>query len=87
MKNRSWNISRPGPIVLTTREKWSPELNPVVNALLLSREKDFLNLRFRPHSPHFSATVDLDRLSNQNATETLLSVLAELAEGASAKQH
>ena len=84
--SREWTITKPGPIVLTTREKWSQELNPVVSALMASREKNFLSVRFHPDSPHFSATIDLDRLSDQRSAEGLLNVLLELAEGASARQ-
>ncbi|HZQ22180.1 MAG TPA: hypothetical protein VFA89_05210 [Terriglobales bacterium] len=85
--HREWMISRPGPVVLTTREKWAHELNPVVNALLTTREKNFMTVRFHPDSPNFSATVDLDKLSDQHAAEGVMTVLLELAEGASAKQH
>jgi hypothetical protein len=84
-KSRTWTVARPGPVVLTTREKWAQELTPVVNALMSSREKNFLNVRFHPDSPHFSATVDLENLSDQHSAEGLLSVLLELADGASAK--
>jgi hypothetical protein len=83
---RNWTIARPGPVVLTTREKWAHELTPVVNALMASREKNFLNVRFHPDSPHFSATVALDSLADQQAAAGLLTVLRELADGASAKQ-
>lgn len=83
---RNWHISRPGPVVLTTRDKWAHELTPVVNALMASREKNFLSVRFHPDSPHFSATVALDTLSDQQTAAGLLTVLRELADGASAKQ-
>jgi hypothetical protein len=84
--SREWTISRPGPVVLTTREKWAQELTPVVNALMASREKNFLSVCFHPDSPHFSATVTLESLGDQHSAAGLLSVLRELAEGASAKQ-
>ena len=72
--------------MLTTREQWAQELTPVVNALVASREKNFLNVRFRPESPHFSATVALETLYDKEAAAGLLTVLRELAAGASAKQ-
>lgn len=84
--SRTWTISRPGPVVLTTREKWAHELTPVVNALMASREKNFLSVRFNPDSPHLTATVALDTLSDQQSAAGLLTVLRELADGASAKQ-
>ena len=85
-RSQEWSLSRPGPVVLTTREQWAQELTPVVNALVASREKNFLNVRFRPESPHFSATVALETLYDKEAAAGLLTVLRELAAGASAKQ-
>ncbi len=87
-KNRSseWNAYRPGPVVLTTREEWAHELTPVLNALVASQEKNFLSVRFCPDSPHFSATVALETLADQESAAAVLGVLRELAAGASAKQ-
>jgi hypothetical protein len=82
---RRWTISRPGAVVLTTRDSWAQELTPVVNALMASREKNFLNVRFHPKSPNFSATIALETLSDPQAAAGMLAVLRELAEGASAK--
>ncbi len=36
--SRNWTISRPGPVILTTKEDWPVELNPVVNALASWRD-------------------------------------------------
>jgi hypothetical protein len=85
-KKQEWIISKPGPVVLTTRERWAHELNPVVNTLLTSRDKNFLSVRFASESPHFSATVDLQKLSDPHDAQQLLVGLLELAESASAKQ-
>jgi hypothetical protein len=84
---RSWSITRPSPVVLTTRQEWSQELSPLVSALMSSREKNFLTVKFHPHSPNFTATVELDVLSDQKTAATLISTLRELASGASARQH
>lgn len=86
-RTRTWNIVRPSPVVLTTRQEWSQELNPLVSALMSSREKNFLTVRFHPRSPHFTATVELDVLADQKTAATLISTLRELAFGASARQH
>ncbi len=80
-----WNAYRPGPVVLTTREEWAQELTPVVNTLVASQEKNFLSVRFRPDSPHFSATVALETLADQASAAGVLGVLRELAAGACAK--
>jgi hypothetical protein len=85
--SRTWTISRPGPVILTTKEDWPAELTPVVHALASWREKDFVGVRFNPKSPHFSATVALENLSDQKAAAALLGLFRELAASSSAKQH
>jgi hypothetical protein len=42
-----------------------------------------VKVRLRPESPHLAATVDLDALSGEEAAAGFLSVLRELAAGAS----
>jgi hypothetical protein len=84
---RPWTITRPGPVILTTKEDWPVELSPVVNALASWRDKDFVGVRFNPTSPHFTATVALENLSDQKAAAALLGLFRELAASSSAKQH
>ena len=84
---RAWTISRPGPVILTTKEDWPVELSPVVNALASWRDKDFVGVRFNSTSPHFTATVALENLSDQKAATALLGLFRELAASSSAKQH
>jgi hypothetical protein len=85
--NRAWTVTRPGPVILTTKEDWPVELSPVVNALASWRDKDFVGVRFNSTSPHFSATVALENLSDQKAAAALLGLFRELAASSSAKQH
>lgn len=70
--SRGWMISRPGPVILTTKEDWPVELSPVVNALASWRDKDFVGVRFNSTAPHFTATVALENLSDQQAAASLL---------------
>jgi len=84
---RAWTITRPGPVILSTKEDWPIELSPVVNALASWREKDFVGVRFNSTSPHFTATVALENLSDQKAAAALLGLFRELAASSSAKQH
>jgi hypothetical protein len=81
--SRNWQVSRPGPVVLTTRTDWSQELTPVVNTLMTSRGHNLLTVRFRPQSPHLAATVPLTALSDEETAAGFLSVLRDLAAGAS----
>ena len=84
---RTWAVTRPGPVILTTKEDWPVELSPVVNALASWRDKDFVGVRFNSKSPHFTATVALENLSNHKAAAALLGLFRELAASSSAKQH
>jgi hypothetical protein len=63
------------------------ELTPLVNALASWHDKDFVSVRFNPSSPHFTATVALDSLSDQKTAAGLLGLFRELAASSSAKQH
>ncbi|HVM94326.1 MAG TPA: hypothetical protein VMT67_16000 [Terriglobales bacterium] len=85
--NRKWTITRPGPVILTTKDDWPLELTPVVNALATWRDKDFVSVRFNRKSPHFSATVALANLSDQQSAASLLGLFRELAASSSARQH
>ena len=78
-----WSISRPGPVVLTTRSQWTQELSPVVNTLMTSRGHNLIGVRFREESPQLSATVALDALSGEEAAASFLNVVHDLATGAS----
>lgn len=83
LTSRNWIVSRPGPIVLTSRTRWGLELSPMINALMASRERNFVSIRFSPDSPHFSATLEIDALSDHPAEAGFLETLRELASGAS----
>lgn len=78
-----WTLVRPGPVVFTTRPEWTEGLPPVVNTFMTSRGHKLLSVRFRPESPHLAATVALDALSDRDAAAGFLSVLRDLAAGAS----
>ena len=48
------------------------------------RHQDVLQVRFRPESPQFTATIKLDALDDPRAAANFLTTLRELAAGASA---
>jgi len=81
---REWDLYQPGPIVLTTRTHWKQDPSAELNALMSARRQDILQVHFRPESPQFSATVDLDALADPDAAAGLVSTLREIAAGASA---
>jgi hypothetical protein len=81
---RQWDIYEPGPIVLTTRTHWKEDSSPELNTLMTVRQQDVLQVRFRPESPQFSATIALDALDDPRTAAGFLTTLRELAAGASA---
>jgi hypothetical protein len=81
--SKNWEISRPEPVVLATRTEWTHELTPVVNTLMTSRGHNLISVRFRPQSPHFAATIDMETLTDERTAAAFLTVLRELAAGAS----
>lgn len=83
---RHWTIVRSLPVVLTTRDDWPPELTPIINALVSRQEKNFLTVKFHQGSPHLTATVPLESLSDAKAVAGLLDMFRELANGVSAKR-
>lgn len=76
-----------GPFILTTRRDWQHEITSMANALVASRDSNFLSVSFRRSSPHFTATVPLRSLSPQygNGNE-VFHVLRELADCAGASR-
>ncbi len=81
---RQWDVYEPGPIVLTTRTHWKEDSTPEINTLMTVRQQDVLQVRFRPESPQFSATIALDALYDPRTAAGFLTTLRELAAGASA---
>jgi hypothetical protein len=82
--DREWDVYEPGPIVLTTRTHWKQDSTPELNTLMTVRQQDVLQVRFRPESPQFSATIALDALDDPRTASGFLTTLRELAAGASA---
>ncbi|HUK24511.1 MAG TPA: hypothetical protein VLV49_08025 [Terriglobales bacterium] len=81
--SRSWVVSRPGPVVFTTRPQWTHELPPVVNTFAASRGHSLLRVKFRSESPHLAATVAFEALSDDRLAASFLNVLRDLAADAS----
>jgi hypothetical protein len=82
-EGREWDLYEPGPIILTTRTHWKHDPTAELNALMSARRQDILQVRFRPESPQFSATVHLEALADPDAAATFVSALREIAAGVS----
>src|SRR4030081_1754959 len=78
---REWDVFQPGPIVLTTPTHWKQDTTLELNALMTVRQQDVLQVRFRPQSPQFSATVPLEALADPHMAAGFLTTLRELAAG------
>jgi hypothetical protein len=81
---REWDVYEPGPVILTTRTHWKQDPTPELNTLMTVRQQDVLQVRFRPESPQFSATIALESLDDPRTAAGFLTTLRELAAGASA---
>jgi hypothetical protein len=81
--SRNWTVTHSRPVVLTTSSQWRQELPPIVNTLMTSGGHNLLKVHLRPISLHLAATIDLDALSGEDTASGFLSVLRELAAGAS----
>jgi hypothetical protein len=84
--DREWDLYQPGPIVLTTRTHWNGDPSAELNALMSARRQEIVQVRFRPESPQFSATVYLEALADPETAAGFVSALREIAAGASAHQ-
>jgi hypothetical protein len=83
---REWEVYEPGPIILTTRTHWKHDPTAELNALMSVRRQNILHVRFRPESPQFSATLNLETLADPNTATGFVGALREIAAGASAHQ-
>ena len=80
---QGWEFEQVGPFVMTTRNEWKYKLSGMMPALIASREREVMLVRFRSSSPHFSATVPLETLAPEaDDGAGILEVLQELAAGA-----
>lgn len=84
--DREWDLYQPGPIILTTRTHWKGDPTAELNALMSARRQEIVQVRFRPESPQFSATVHLEALADPETAAGFVSALREIAAGASAHQ-
>ena len=81
-----WHTETMAPFMITTRKDWQIELGSMMDALVASRERDFISVSFHRSSPHFSAIMPLEAISPSVADSGLFDVLRELAGRASASR-
>ena len=66
-------------MVLTTCEDWDAGRNPVLSALLVARQSEFTDVVLKPQSPHLTATLPVDALTDFAAILQVFEKLRELA--------
>lgn len=65
-----WTFEQTGPFVITTRMDWQKEIVSAMTSLAGMTGKEFLNINFSHHSPHFSVTMPLGTIAPANPTRT-----------------
>jgi hypothetical protein len=86
MPSKEWSLSHVGPFVLTSRPDWQRDITTMMDAISASRDCNFMQVRFRRTSPHFTATVPLTAVTpgtNSNGEVGVFEALKDLAAGAS----
>jgi len=82
MDIEGWSVDQSTPLVLTSSADW--EMGGVVNSLLATPHREFIELRIRRKSPHLRARVALESIASDSPTRgQVFSMLRELAVGAS----
>ena len=77
---RHWTAVKTGPVVMTTRLDWQPEIASMWNALLACRECNCSRVAFRRFPPHFSVTAPLETIAPYSKTHAeVFAVFRELA--------
>jgi len=77
-----WSVGQSTPLVLTSRADW--EMGGVLNSLLATPHREFLELRIRRKSPHLRARVALESIQpDAPAPGQVFALLREVAVGAS----
>ncbi len=77
-----WPTHPVASLFISTQPEWEPEITSRMTTVVSSREFEFLNVSFRPRSPHFSVTFSLqDTMKHPNGELAIFDSLRELAEG------
>jgi hypothetical protein len=83
--NRRWTFEQTGPFVITTRMDWQKEITAAMTSLAGNGNREFLNIRFRRTSPHFSVTIPLEAIAPTSPTRNyMFDAVWELASSSSA---
>lgn len=75
-----WTFEQTGPFIISTRMDWQKEITRAMGSLAETCNREFSNIHFQRHSPHFSATMPLEAISPDCPTRAcLFDTVRELA--------
>lgn len=81
-----WNFMRTRPFTISAPAHWQKESMAAVTSLAGSGNREYLNISFRPKSPHFSVTLPLETIAPDSPErEFMLETIRELATRSSAR--
>ena len=79
-----WMFDQTSPLLLTSKPIWKQRgATSMLQALFSCRDKEFLRLLFRRHSPHFAAMLPLTAVEPSADQESFFHALMEVASGSS----
>jgi hypothetical protein len=58
-----WTLEQTGPFIITTRMEWRKEVTSAMSSLVGAGSRDFVDISFNRHSPHFSVSMPLAAIS------------------------
>ena len=61
--SRGWTLEQTGQFIISTRMEWQKEITSAMTSLAATGNREFLNISFKRHSPHFSVTMPLEAIS------------------------
>ena len=68
----AWESERATPFMMVTKPSWQSDISPMVEALLASRDREFLRVSFQKKSPHFRAVLPVDAVAPDVRTTPLI---------------
>jgi len=80
-----WTFEQTGPFVVSSRMSWQKEIASTMTSLSSSTNRDFSNISFQKHSPHFSVTFPVETISPTSPIRNyMFESVRELASSSSA---
>jgi len=80
-----WTFEQTGPFVVSSRMSWQKEIACTMTSVSSNTNRDFSNISFQKHSPHFSVTFPVETISPTSPIRNyMFESVRELASSSSA---